>query len=93
MAVLQSPNFAAVGTDDVVGYELHDGRLICADCLTAYDEGEEETPVYYYQPRAEDVCDDCGLRLDGEPNEETGTEEAWPERPHDLALCGFRRDR
>ena len=80
---------------DIVGYDLHDGRLVCEDCATAFEEDELEAPICYYHPKAEEPCDVCGLRLDGEPNDATfaGDDEAWPERPHDTALCGFRRDR
>ena len=82
---------------DIVGYELHDGRLVCEDCATAYEVDELELPVCYYHPKAEEPCDVCGLRLDGEPNERSFNEDTWedahPERPHDTALIGCRRDR
>lgn len=83
-------------SDDIVGWELHDGRLVCVDCLTAYEEGEESTPVCYYHPKAEEPCDDCGLRLDGEPTLTDGDswEDTHPERPRDTALIGCcRRER
>ncbi len=78
---------------DIVGYDLHDGRLVCEDCATAFEEDELEAPVCYYHPKAEEPCDVCGLRLDGEPVSEDGDtwEDAHPERPHDTALIGCCR--
>ena len=90
MSTRHSPNFVSMAESrDAVGFELHDGRIICCDCFSdEHQTDEAENVIRYWHPKAEDTCGDCGLRLDGEPNEASGAEDVWPERPTNPGLWG-----
>ena len=48
---------------EVVGYAF-DGALYCVDCHPL--DCPDDAPVFLDNVTSEDVCDDCGTRLDGE---------------------------
>ncbi len=72
---------------------------LCSACYVnfALPVGAEDEAITASHPLAQERCDECGNTIGSKPVtddfEYYGDDDAWPERPHDTALIGFRSRR